>query len=127
MERHHFDKLNRLPPYILSEVIDLMKSARRAGEDIIDLGMGNPDLPTAPHVVEKICEAARDVRNHRYSASRGIPNLRAANCEWYERRHDVVLDPEQRLDLALRVTASSNELRELTVVLEKLETAEGER
>jgi alanine-synthesizing transaminase len=92
--RHDFDKLNRLPPYILSVVIDLLKTARRAGEDIIDLGMGNPDLPTPPHVVEKICEAARDARNHRYSASRGIPNLRAAICEWYEREHDVVLDPE---------------------------------
>jgi alanine-synthesizing transaminase len=92
--RHDFDKLNRLPPYVLAEVIDLMKSARRAGEDIVDLGMGNPDLPTPPHVVEKICEAARDPRNHRYSASRGIPNLRAAITEWYERRHGVSLDPD---------------------------------
>jgi alanine-synthesizing transaminase len=92
--RHDFDKLNRLPPYILAEVIDLMKSARRAGEDIIDLGMGNPDMATPPHVVEKICEAARDERNHRYSASRGIPNLRSAICEWYMRRHDLVLDPD---------------------------------
>jgi alanine-synthesizing transaminase len=90
---HHFDKLTRLPPYILAEVIDLMKSARREGDDIIDLGMGNPDLPTPPHVVEKICEAARNPRNHRYSASRGIPNLRAAICEWYQRRHGVELDP----------------------------------
>jgi len=92
--RHDFDKLNRLPPYVLAEVIDLMKSARRAGRDIIDLGMGNPDLPTPPHVVEKICESARDPRNHRYSASRGIPNLRAAITEWYERRHSVSLDPD---------------------------------
>jgi alanine-synthesizing transaminase len=92
--RHDFDKLNRLPPYVLAEVIDLMKSARRAGEDIVDLGMGNPDLATPPHVVEKICEAARDPRNHRYSASRGIPNLRAAITEWYRRRHAVELDPE---------------------------------
>ncbi len=92
--RHDFDKLNRLPPYVLAEVIDLMKSARRAGEDIVDLGMGNPDLPTPPLVVDKICEAARDPRNHRYSASRGIPNLRAAITEWYERRHGVHLDPE---------------------------------
>jgi alanine-synthesizing transaminase len=91
--RHHFDKLRRLPPYVLAEVIDLMKSARRSGEDIIDLGMGNPDMPTPPHVVEKICEAARNPRNHRYSASRGIPNLRAAICEWYQRRHGVELDP----------------------------------
>jgi len=93
--RHDFDKLNRLPPYILAEVIDLMMAARREGEDIIDLGMGNPDLPTPPHVVEKICEASRDPRNHRYSASRGIPNLRAAITEWYERRHGVSLDPER--------------------------------
>ena len=95
MGRHHFDKLKRLPPYILAEVIDLMKSARRAGEDVIDLGMGNPDLPTPPHVVEKICEAARNPKNHRYSASRGIPNLRAAITEWYERNHGVALDPDR--------------------------------
>jgi len=93
--RHDFDKLNRLPPYVLAEVIDLMKSARRAGEDIVDLGMGNPDPPTPAHVVDKICEAARDPRNHRYSASRGIPNLRAAICEWYERNHGVRLDPDR--------------------------------
>ncbi len=93
--RHDFDKLNRLPPYVLSEVIELMKAARREGEDIIDLGMGNPDLPTPPHVVDKICEASRDPRNHRYSASRGIPNLRAAITEWYQRRHGVSLDPER--------------------------------
>jgi alanine-synthesizing transaminase len=92
--RHDFDKLNRLPPYVLAEVIELMKSARRAGEDIVDLGMGNPDMPTPPHVIEKICEAARDPRNHRYSASRGIPNLRGAITEWYRRRHDVELDPD---------------------------------
>jgi alanine-synthesizing transaminase len=92
--RHDFDKLNRLPPYVLAEVIELMKSARRAGEDIIDLGMGNPDLATPDHVVDKICEASRDPRNHRYSASRGIKNLRAAATEWYQRRHGVTLDPE---------------------------------
>ncbi len=92
--RHDFDKLKRLPPYVLSEVIELMKTARRGGEDIIDLGMGNPDMPTPPHVVDKICEAARDPRNHRYSASKGIPNLRAAITEWYARNHQVDLDPE---------------------------------
>jgi len=90
--RHDFNKLNRLPPYILSEVTDLMRAARRAGEDIVDLGMGNPDLATPPHVVDKICEAAQDPRNHRYSSSPGVPNLRSAICEWYERRHAVVLD-----------------------------------
>jgi len=92
--RHDFNKLNRLPPYILSEVTELMRAARRAGEDIVDLGMGNPDLATPDHVVEKIVEAARNPRNHRYSASRGIPNLRTAATEWYQRRHGVTLDPE---------------------------------
>ncbi|MAJ61215.1 MAG: alanine transaminase [bacterium TMED88] len=93
--RHDFNKLNRLPPYILAEVTDLTRVARRAGEDIIDLGMGNPDHPTPEHVVEKIVEAARDPRNHRYSSSQGIPNLRAAITEWYERRHQVDLDPDR--------------------------------
>jgi alanine-synthesizing transaminase len=92
--RHDFNKLNRLPPYILSEVTDLTREARRSGEDIIDLGMGNPDLPTPPHIVEKIVDAARDPRNHRYSSSQGIPNLRLAATEWYDRRHGVKLDPD---------------------------------
>ena len=92
--QHDFNKLNRLPPYSLGEVIALMRAARRAGEDIVDLGMGNPDLPTPPHVIDKITEAARNPRNHRYSESRGIPNLRRAITEWYDRRHGVELDPD---------------------------------
>ncbi|MCP3984138.1 MAG: aminotransferase class I/II-fold pyridoxal phosphate-dependent enzyme [bacterium] len=92
--RHDFDKLRRLPPYVLAEVTELRHAARRAGEDVIDLGMGNPDLPTPPHVVEKICEAAAVDRNHRYSASRGVPNLRAACSEWYARNHGVEIDPD---------------------------------
>jgi alanine-synthesizing transaminase len=93
--RHDFHKLNRLPPYVFAEVIALMSAARRAGRDVIDLGMGNPDLPTPPHVVEKICEAAQNPRNHRYSASRGVPNLRAGIAEWYQRNHGVEIDPER--------------------------------
>ncbi len=92
--RHDFSKLLRLPPYVLAEVTDLRHAARRAGEDVIDLGMGNPDIATPPHVVDKICEASRNARNHRYSSSRGVPNLRAAICEWYQRRHAVELDPD---------------------------------
>ncbi len=92
--RHDFNKLKRLPPYSLGEVIALMRSARRAGEDIIDLGMGNPDLPSPPHVIDKIAEAARNPKNHRYSESRGIPNLRASITEWYDARHGVELDPD---------------------------------
>jgi alanine-synthesizing transaminase len=92
--RHDFDKLRRLPPYSLGEVIALMRAARRQGEDIVDLGMGNPDLPSPPHVIEKIAEAAQNPKNHRYSESRGIPNLRAAITEWYDRRYGVRLDPD---------------------------------
>ncbi len=92
--RHDFNKLNRLPPYILSEVTELTRAGRRAGEDIVDLGMGNPDLATPTHVIDKICEAARDPRNHRYSSSQGLPNLRAGITEWYQRRHGVDFDPD---------------------------------
>jgi len=92
--RHDFNKLTRLPPYVFAEVNALKDAARRAGEDVIDLGMGNPDLPTPPHVVDKICESARNPRNHRYSASRGVPNLRAAVSEWYARNHGVEVDPD---------------------------------
>jgi alanine-synthesizing transaminase len=83
-----------LPPYVFNVVNDLKASARRAGEDIVDLGMGNPDLPSPARVVEKLIEAAHNPRNHRYSTSRGVPKLRKAICDWYERRYGVSLDPE---------------------------------
>ena len=89
-----FDKLDRLPPYVLAIVNDLKARARRGGEDVVDLGFGNPNHPTPPHVVEKLVEAARDPRNHHYSASRGLPNLRRAMARWYQRRYAVTLDPE---------------------------------
>ena len=89
-----FHRIKRLPPYVFSIVNNLKYEARRRGEDIIDLGMGNPDLPTPPHIVEKLCEAAKNPKNHRYSASRGITQLRMAICEWYKRRFDVELDPD---------------------------------
>jgi len=89
-----FARIQRLPPYVFSIVTDLKTKARRAGQDIIDLGMGNPDLPTPPHVVSKLVEAAQNPRNHRYSASKGIFQLRLAVCERYKRYYDVELDPE---------------------------------
>lgn len=92
--RFHFHRFDRLPPYVFAEVTALMLEARRAGRDVVDLGMGNPDLPTPPHIVRKIREVAENPRTHRYSSSRGIPNLRAAICEWYARRYDVDLDPD---------------------------------
>ncbi len=89
-----FKRIKRLPPYVFAIVTDLKVQARARGEDIIDFGMGNPDLPTPSHIVEKLCEAARNPRNHRYSASRGITKLRHAICDWYRRRYGVELDPE---------------------------------
>jgi alanine-synthesizing transaminase len=89
-----FHRVRRLPPYVFSIVNELKLEARRRGEDIVDLGMGNPDLPTPKHIVDKLIEAARNPRNHRYSASRGITKLRMAICDWYKRRYDVDLDPE---------------------------------
>ncbi|MGE5188715.1 MAG: aminotransferase class I/II-fold pyridoxal phosphate-dependent enzyme [Gemmatimonadota bacterium] len=89
-----FPRIKRLPPYVFAVVTDLKSKMRRAGEDIIDLGMGNPDLPTPKHIVDKLMEAARNPRNHRYSLSRGIPKLRLAICNWYKRHYGVELDPD---------------------------------
>ena len=89
-----FNRINRLPPYILGEVVALMTKARRHGDDIIDLGMGNPDIPTPKPIVDKLKEAAEVPKNHRYSISRGIPGLRKAICDWYQRHYEVDLDPE---------------------------------
>jgi alanine-synthesizing transaminase len=88
-------RIDRLPPYVFSIVNDMKAEARRAGEDIIDLGMGNPDLPTPQPIVDKLIQAAQNGRNHRYSASRGITKLRQALSGWYERRFDVQIDPER--------------------------------
>jgi alanine-synthesizing transaminase len=89
-----FRRIPSLPPYVFAEIDRLKLELRRAGEDVIDLGFGNPDIPSPPAAVEKLCEAARVGRNHRYSASRGIPNLRAAICNLYARKWGVELDPE---------------------------------
>src|SRR5947207_6249160 len=87
-------RISSLPPYAFAEIERLKLELRRAGEDVVDLGFGNPDIPSPEVAVEKLCEAARKPRNHRYSASRGIPRLRAAICDLYRRRFDVELDPE---------------------------------
>ena len=89
-----FNRIKRLPPYVFAIVNNLKMEARHRGEDIIDLGMGNPDGATPKHIVDKLVEAARKPKNHRYSASKGITQLRMAICEWYRRRYDVDLDPE---------------------------------
>jgi alanine-synthesizing transaminase len=87
-------RVGGLPPYVFAAINELKLELRRAGEDVVDLGFGNPDLPSPEVAVEKLREAVLNPRNHRYSASRGIPNLRRAICALYERRFGVVLDPE---------------------------------
>ncbi len=89
-----FARIKRLPPYVFNQVNDLKMSARHRGEDIIDFGMGNPDQPTPPHIVQKLIETVQRGDTHRYSVSRGIPRLRRAICDWYARRYAVSLDPE---------------------------------
>ena len=89
-----FRRINALPPYVFAAVDARKMAARRAGEDIIDLGFGNPDIPSPDIAVNKLIEAVRNGRNHRYSASRGIPKLRQAICDLYARKFNVELDPE---------------------------------
>jgi alanine-synthesizing transaminase len=89
-----FSRINRLPQYVFNITGELKMAARRRGEDIIDLSMGNPDGPTPPHIVEKLVEAARRPTNHGYSISKGIPRLRKAISNWYQERYSVDIDPE---------------------------------
>ena len=89
-----FHRIRRMPPYVFAEVNTAKARARAGGEDIIDLGMGNPDTPTPPHIVAKLIEAVQDPRSHRYSVSKGIPGLRRALAGYYGRRFGVQLDPE---------------------------------
>ncbi len=89
-----FPRMKRLPPYVFAQVNALKMDLRRTGEDIIDLGMGNPDLATPRHIVEKLVEAAGKEHNHRYSASKGITKLRMAISSWYKRRYNVDINPD---------------------------------
>jgi alanine-synthesizing transaminase len=96
-----FQRIQRLPPYVFSIVGELKQAARAAGQDIIDFGMGNPDQPTPPHIVDKLVETARRGDTHRYSQSKGIPRLRRAICNWYRDRYAVELDPEREAIVTL--------------------------
>jgi alanine-synthesizing transaminase len=89
-----FPRIQRLPPYVFNITGELKMAARRRGEDIIDMSMGNPDGPTPRHIVEKLVETAEKEHTHGYSVSKGIPRLRRAICNWYQSRYDVSLDPE---------------------------------
>ncbi len=96
-----FYRIKRLPPYVFAEVNAMKAEARARGEDIIDLGMGNPDGAPAQHVIDKLCETANDPTAHRYSASKGIKGLRLAQSNYYKRRFDVDLDPESEVIVTL--------------------------
>ncbi len=96
-----FYRMKRLPPYVIAEVNGMRAAARAGGRDIIDLGMGNPDLPPPPHVIEKLCEVAQKPSAHGYSASRGIPGVRKAQANYYARRFGVELDPETEVVMTL--------------------------
>src|SRR5438105_568404 len=100
-----FGRIERLPPYVFNITNELKMAARRAGEDIIDLSMGNPDGPTPKHIVDKLVEAAQRQDTHGYSVSKGIPRLRKAVCDWYQRRYGVELD----MDSEAIVTIGSKE------------------
>jgi len=89
-----FSRIKRLPPYVFNITNELKMAARRRGEDVIDLSMGNPDGPTPKHIVDKLVEAAQRQDTHGYSVSKGIPRLRKAICDWYKRRYGAEFDPE---------------------------------
>jgi alanine-synthesizing transaminase len=96
-----FPRVQKLPKYVFAMVNELKMKLRREGEDIVDLGMGNPDLPPAPHIIEKLCEVARRDNVHGYSSSRGIPRLRKAICDFYKRNYGVELNPETEAILTI--------------------------
>jgi alanine-synthesizing transaminase len=96
-----FYRIRRLPPYVISEVNAMRAAARARGEDVIDLGMGNPDLPPPPHVIAKLAEVAANPGSHGYSASKGIPGLRKAQAGYYKRRFGVDVDPETEVVVTL--------------------------
>jgi alanine-synthesizing transaminase len=96
-----FYRMKRLPPYVIAEVNAMRAAARARGQDIIDLGMGNPDLPPPPHVIEKLCEVAMKPDAHGYSASKGIPGVRKAQASYYARRFNVELDPETEVVMTM--------------------------
>ena len=96
-----FHRIRRLPPYVFAHIDPIKAKLRASGVDIIDLGMGNPDMPTPAHIVEKLQETVKDPRTHRYSTSRGIPGLRKAQASYYGRRFGVKLDPNHRTHLTI--------------------------
>ena len=99
--KHRCERISRFPTYVFSEVNSMQAIERSSGEDVIDLGMGNPDLPTPKHIVEKLCETVKNPKTHRYSVSKGIIGLRRAQSDYYERRFNVSLSPEKEIIVTL--------------------------
>ena len=110
-----FARLDRLPPYVFATVNKIKMNARHAGNDIIDLGMGNPDLGTPTHIVDKLIEASQKPHNHRYSASMGITKLRMAIASWYKRRFDVDIDPDTEAIVTIGVKEGMSHLILVTI------------
>jgi alanine-synthesizing transaminase len=110
-----FSRLDRLPPYVFATVNQIKMDARHRGEDIIDLGMGNPDIGTPEHIVDKLVEAAQKPHNHRYSASMGINRLRVAIAKWYQDRYDVAIDPENEAIVTIGVKEGLSHLVLVTI------------
>ena len=110
-----FARLDRLPPYVFATVNELKMEARRQGKDIIDLGMGNPDLGTPQHIVDKLIEATSKPHNHRYSASMGITKLREAISNWYQRRFNVDIDPDTETIVPIGVKEGLSHLILVTI------------
>lgn len=110
-----FARLDRLPPYVFATVNQIKMEARRNGEDIIDLGMGNPDLGTPQHIVDKLSEASQKAHNHRYSASMGITKLRMAIAKWYKKRFEVDIDPETEAIVTIGVKEGMSHLILVTI------------
>ncbi|VEN75181.1 putative aminotransferase, PLP-dependent [Candidatus Desulfarcum epimagneticum] len=110
-----FARLDRLPPYVFATVNQIKMDARHAGEDIVDLGMGNPDIGTPGHIVDKLKEAAEKPHNHRYSASMGITKLRMAISDWYKRRFDVDIDPDSEAIVTIGVKEGMSHLVLVTI------------
>jgi alanine-synthesizing transaminase len=110
-----FARLDRLPPYVFATVNQIKMEARRAGQDIIDLGMGNPDQATPEHIVDKLVEAVQKPHNHRYSASMGITKLRRAISDWYKRRFDVDIDPDTEAIVTIGVKEGISHLMLVTI------------
>ena len=103
-----FRRITGMPPYVFTIIDGLKIEARRAGADVIDLGFGNPDLPSPDVAVDKLAEAAHNTRNHRYSSSRGIPKLRQAVADLYKRRFDVDLDPDTEVISTIGAKSTSS-------------------